>query len=114
MAVQGHAVLIQIDQIIRVQAVAVIDIDLVMYIFQHKHHARRRVRRGGCYCADAARAGFQLGVMLGVFQQFHAELVQPQVGNGNAAAHILKVHDLSAQALQLLAPVFQIALFLGA
>ena len=51
---------------------------------------------------------------LGILHHFHAELVQAQIGDGDAGAHLLQVHHLGLQPLELLSPVFQVALFLRA
>ena len=55
----------------------------------------------------------QIPVGLHIFQQVQAELIQPQVHDGNAARHILHIHHFCHQALQLLLAIFQIALLLG-
>ena len=93
------AFLAQVDQVIWVQAVALVGVDLVMHVFQHKHHARRRVRCRGRDRADAARTVFQLRVRLAVFQKLHAKLVQAQICNGNTCAHFLQINDLRLQSL---------------
>ena len=91
--------LAQVDQVIRVQAVPLVGVDLVMHVFQHKHYARRRVRRCCRDRADAARTVFQLRVRFAVFQKLHAKLIQSQICNGNACAHFLQINDLRLQSL---------------
>ena len=59
---------------------------------------------GGC---------FNLFMLLDIFQQVEAELIQPQIHDGDTAAHILNVHHFLLQPLELRTAVFQIAFFLG-
>ena len=108
----GHTILAEIDQIVGMQAVAAVDVHLVVNVFQHEYHACRCVGRSLGHGADPAGTGLQLRVVLGVFHQLHAEFVQAKVGDGYTRTHFLQIYDLCLQALQLAAAIFQIALFL--
>ena len=52
-------------------------------------------------------------VVLHVLQQIQAELIEAQVHDGDPAGHLLDVHDLLLEPLQLLSAIFQIPFFFG-
>ena len=94
-------------------AVTVVDINAVVDVPQHKDDPGRslfclRDNRmqplGGC---------FNLFMMLDIFQQVEAELIQPQIHDGDTAAHILNVHHFLLQTLELRPAVFEVAFFFG-
>ena len=102
-----------VDHVKRVNAVTVVDINAVVDVPQHKDDPGRslfclRDNRmqplGGC---------FNLFMMLDIFQQVEAELIQPQIHDGDAAAHILNVHHFLLQTLELRPAVFEVSFFFG-
>ena len=52
-------------------------------------------------------------VLLHIFEQVEAELVQAQIHNRNTCVHLLDVNHFFLQTKKLVATIFQVALFFG-
>ena len=89
-------------------AVAVVDVHAVVDISQHKDDPGRSL-----FCLWDNRMQ-TLGSCFNLFMmQVEAELIQPQIHDGDSIAHILNVHYFLLQALELRTAVFKVAFFLG-
>ena len=91
-------------------AVAVVDIDAIVDVPQDKDHACGRVFRLLHDRMQPFRGCLDIVVPLHIFQKVEAELVQPQIHNGDSVCHVLDIDDFFLQTLQLRSAVFEIAL----
>ncbi len=93
--------------------VPVVNVYAVIDISENENHTGRRILRLPDNGVQTFRRGFDVLVLLHVFEQIKPELVKSQIHDGNAAGHIFNVHDFLLQPLELCAAVFKIAFFLG-
>ena len=93
--------------------VPIVNVYAVIDISEDENHTGRRIL---CLCNNGVqsfRRGFNVLVLLHVFEQIKPELIESQIHDGNAAGHVLNVHDFFLQPLELCAAVFKITFFLG-
>lgn len=62
------------------------------------------------HSVDARRCAFDVGVVAMIADQIHAELIEAEVGDADAAVHIFKIEYLVLHLPELTFPVLQISL----
>ena len=93
--------------------VPVVNVHAVIDISEDENHTGRRILRLSNNGVQTFRCAFNVLVLLHVFEQIKPELVKSQIHDGNAAGHVLNVHDFFLQPLELCAAVFKVAFFFG-
>ena len=94
-----------VDHVKRVDLVLRVYVDAVVDVFEHKHDARRRVLSRGNDRAHPEGRVLHVVVMLHVLQKIQPEFVEAEIHDGNAAGHLLNIHDLVLEPLELGAAV---------
>ena len=93
--------------------VPIVNVYAVIDISENENHTGRRILRLPDNGVQTFRCSFDVLVLLHIFEQIKPELVKSQIHDGNAAGHVLNVHDFLLQPLELCAAVFKITFFLG-
>ena len=93
--------------------VPIVNVHAVIDISEDENHTGRRILRLSNNGVQTLWCGFNVLVLLHVFEQIKPELVKSQIHDGNAAGHVLDVHNFLLQPLELCAAIFKIAFFFG-
>ena len=117
------AVVRDIDQVVRGEGVGAVGADLGVVAAQAEDDAGFQVGPPRAGCRTGRRSGHgegarghglqDLGVLLEILREVHAEVVQRHVRDGDAAAEILHVDHLVLELLELAASVLQVVHLTG-
>ena len=110
MPVQDPSVVADMHEIIGVDRVAAHGLHVLVRVAQHEQDARLVALD---HSVDARRCAFDVGVVAMIADQIHAELIEAEVGDADAAVHIFKIEYLVLHLPELTFPVLQISLLVG-
>ena len=100
------AVIPQIHHVERMQAILLVNIDSGIPVLENEDHTWFCELIGSNNSVEAIWSMLYIAVRLHVFQQIQAEFIQAQIHDGDAIVHVLNIHHLFLQALELLLAVF--------
>lgn len=98
-----------VHEVVGVNLVFAADVDGVVHVPQYEQDAGIRSLHDG---VDAGGHVLDVGILLVVFDQVHAEFVEAEVGDADAAFHILQVGDLGLHLFELLLAVGKVAVLI--
>ena len=108
-----HAVGRHVHHVVREDGVRVPGVVALVVLFEAEDHARLHVAAklvgDGGHGMEARRRVLQrAGMLLGVALELHAEVVEGEVRDGDAARDVLEVEHLAFELLELLAAVLEV------
>ena len=109
------AVVVEVDEVVRVQAVAAVDVLVGVDVAQREDDPGLQALVGSAgttACRPFGRGG-EVAVLLDVPEQVHAEVVEAEVGDGDAGADVLELDDLVLELAELLLAEGRVADSLG-
>lgn len=86
------AVVVEVDEVVRVQAVPAVDCLVRVDVAQCEEDSRVQANFRPCGHDGVQALGRrgEVAVLLDVAEQVHAEFIKTEVGDGNAGAHVLQ------------------------
>ena len=92
MVANNLSIVCQIDHVERMQLILTVNINGIVAVLQHKHHARFRQFGTGYHRIQSERCMFNIRMFLDILQEVKPKLVQSQIHDVDTGVHIFNIH----------------------